>query len=76
MLPETNTPADAGGEDSPTDSSKAVAGGALPPAEFVYDNGQIMLELLRGRAAEEARRRLVEGLSRLRGHEAGGDEKR
>ena len=38
---------------------------AGPPAEFVYDNGQIMLELLRGRAAEEERWRFVEGLRRL-----------
>jgi hypothetical protein len=33
-----------------------------PPAEFVYDNGQIMLGLLRGRTAEEERRHFVAGL--------------
>jgi hypothetical protein len=40
---------------------------ASPPAEFVYDNGQILLELLRSRAAEEERRRFVTGLRRLGG---------
>ena len=35
------------------------------PAEFVYDNGQIMLELLRGRDAEEERWHFVAGLRRL-----------
>ena len=40
-------------------------GKGLPPADFVYDNGQIILELLHRRAAEEERRRLVEGLRRL-----------
>jgi hypothetical protein len=43
----------------------AGAGAARSPAEFVYDNGQIILELLRGRAAEEERWRFVEGLRRL-----------
>lgn len=40
---------------------------ARPPADFVYENGQIMLELLRRRAAEEERRSFVEGLRRLDG---------
>lgn len=38
-----------------------------PPAEFVYDAGQIVLELMRVRAAEEERRRFVAGLRRLDG---------
>lgn len=42
-----------------------VSGKSRPPAPFVYDNGQIMLELLRGRAEEEERRRFVAGLRRL-----------
>ena len=42
------------------------------PAEFVYDNGQIMLELLRGRASEEERSRFVAGLRRL-GRAGAGD---
>ena len=48
------------------------AAATRPPAEFVYDNGQIMLELLRGRAAEEERWRFVEGLRRL-GRAAGAE---
>lgn len=35
------------------------------PAEFVYDGGEIMLELLRVRAAEEERRRFVAALRRI-----------
>jgi hypothetical protein len=40
---------------------------ARPPADFVYENGQIILELLRRRAAEEERRSFIEGLRRLDG---------
>jgi hypothetical protein len=38
---------------------------ARPLAAIVYDNGQVLLELLQSRAAEEERRRFVEGLRRL-----------
>lgn len=43
----------------------AGEGKGQPPADFVYDNGQIMLELLHRRAAEVERRSFVEGLRRL-----------
>jgi hypothetical protein len=75
MPTQTNAPARAGGEDSHPAPSTAGARKA-PPTAFVYDNGEIMLELPSARAAEEARRRFVEGLRRLRGHGVGGDEKR
>jgi hypothetical protein len=46
---------------------EAGAVGARPPSEFVYDDGEIILELLRAREGEEEeRRRFVEGLGRLR----------
>jgi hypothetical protein len=35
-----------------------------PPAVFVYNDGQIMLELLLARAEEEDRRRFITGLRR------------
>ncbi len=41
---------------------------ARPPADFVYENEQIILELLRRRAAEEERRSFVESLRHLDGH--------
>ena len=46
---------------------EAGAGKGQPPADFVYENGQIMLELLHRRAAEEERRSFVEGLRHLGG---------
>lgn len=39
-------------------------GKAGPPAEFIYDNAQILLQLLRARSEEEDRRRFVAGLLR------------
>ena len=41
-----------------------VSDGQVRDGDFVYDNGQILLELLRGRE-EEKRRRFVAGLRRL-----------
>src|SRR5215208_419731 len=46
---------------------RAVAVGARPPAEFVRDNGRILLELLRGRAQADDGRSFVSALRRLRG---------
>jgi len=48
-------------------SPPARAGGgrkAGTPAEFIYDNAQILLQLLRARSEEEDRRRFITGLLR------------
>lgn len=62
----TDTGAGGVGDERNRVQSAAAECKARPPVDFVYDNGQIMLELLRGRAAEEERRGFVEGLRRLR----------
>jgi hypothetical protein len=67
VITEMNIYARVGDEVRGPGSSVAVTGKAGPPADFVYDSGQIILELLRGRAEEEDRRRFVEALRRLRG---------
>ena len=55
-----------GGEEKPSpDRQKRAAPVRSPPADFIYDGGQIMLELLRVRAAEEERRRFVAALRRI-----------
>jgi len=66
MMLRVSNPAGVGEEAPHADLSGAGAVKASPPADFVHDNGQILLELLRGRAAEEERRRFVTGLRRLR----------
>jgi hypothetical protein len=64
MNTETRLDEERGEGDLPADRRRRAAP-ACAPAEFVYDGGQIMLELLRGRAAEEERRRFVAGLRRI-----------
>jgi hypothetical protein len=65
MMTERDGPGGAGEEERHPALRASAAGTAQPPAEFVYDNGEILLELLRGRAAEEERRRFAAGLQRL-----------
>ena len=70
MSEQTHVIARAFGEQTP---DAPGAGKARAPAYAAYDNGEIMLELLRARSAEEGRRRFVEGLRRLRGHDSPDD---
>lgn len=66
MITVTNDPAGVGGKESSDGLSATGVVKTRPPAEFVYDNGQILLELLRERADAEDRRRFVSSLRRLR----------
>lgn len=45
--------------------SAAGSSKARPPADFIYDGGQIILELLQRRAEEEDRLRFITALRRL-----------
>jgi hypothetical protein len=65
MNTETEAHPAAAEETRPAAPPREVSGKSRPPDPFVYDNGQILLELLRGRAEEEERRRFVAGLRRL-----------
>jgi len=49
MMLRVSNPASVGEEAPHADLSGAGAVKASPPADFVHDNGQILLELLRGR---------------------------
>lgn len=64
MNTETTLDEGRGGDGLPAGRRQRVVP-ACAPAEFIYDSGQIMLELLRGRAAEEERLRFVAGLRRM-----------
>ncbi len=50
---------------APPGAKPAANSHARPLGAIVYDSGQILLELLQRRAAEEERRRFVAGLRRL-----------
>lgn len=64
MTEAESLPAGGGEEQQPRHPRAGGVGKAGPPAEFIYDNAQILLELLRGRAEKEDRRRFVAGLRR------------
>ena len=64
MLTETSATTGVGEEGVPSDSSGAGASKARLPAEFVYDNEQILLEVLRRRAEVEDARRFDSALRR------------
>lgn len=54
-----------GGEEGQSPPTRAGGGRkAGTPAEFIYDNAQILLQLLRARSEEEDRRRFIAGLLR------------
>lgn len=59
--------------DEPRYSPTGVARRSSRAVGFSYDDEQIFLDLLRGRAAEEDRRRFVVGLRRLDGSRATSD---
>lgn len=67
MIAETDTRAPTVEGDEPRHSPAGVARAYRRASYFSYDDEQIFLDLLRGRAAEEDRRRFVAGLRRLGG---------
>ena len=74
MITEMSATAGVGEEVTSPDKSGAGTCKGLTPADFVYDNGQILLELLRGRADVEDRRRFISSLRRLHGGDEASEE--
>lgn len=60
-----DTGMDSAGSGGRAGAHRTAAGKPRLPAEFIYDGGQIIIELLSARAEEEEKRRFVERLRRL-----------